>query len=1216
MSDRQDYSGRDHSESALKSLAPNYIPEQHETYLKRLQAAVLQPSNRNIALTGSYGTGKSSILDEFCRRQDTGTLRLSISTLGATNEDTSLTNRLQKEVVKQLLYSTEPKALRNSRFKRIRSLSSRRAALEAVVTTVVVGLLLFMTGNLPSIVGTEAERHLAVRILAWFVAGAATALVVMVARLATFDRFVVSTVGGAVTLKQDTTTYFDEYLDEIVHYFDSTDTRIVVFEDLDRFDDPQIFEALRELNELLNNTERRRTNGLSLRFIYAVKDSLFEQLGRTEGKTESDPAATARATSILDAAVIEVERANRTKFFDLVIPVVPFISHRNARELLANLLTDAQITEVDRKLVDIVAKHITDMRLLVNLCNEYLVFAERLLDSDRVAPDLTASNLFALVAYKMFHMEDFERITRKRSTLDRLYADSRDIINRAVADRRKRLRELERGRARSHARADRAQTAGARLSAVTNAVRKTGLKPQDWGNQTTLLYEVAGTDYDEEAVTQVPFWRSAAHAGVINIIEQHPNGRNRRTLFTLTGKDLATAVPEASTANDWDDIDDRSLRDEIAQLRIDIARFRGAGFKELLNLSDSFNEALDEHLTSQMARELVRQGYLTRHFATYAAQFYGDFTGVDVVTFIMQTVETNSTDVEYEFSTDGAVANLLAETGEGFTKTVSALNIDVLDHLLEQEDPRRDDIAQQVIERPGQDTREFLTAYLSSGADPEGFVARLAVLGWAALLPYLAENDTVPEDARSGLFDAALCAPAVIIESALTDAVRDLVIDNHTDMAAFTTAHEPAVVDAIASLVTHLDWSVADLSPLSEPLRQQLIADTQYEVTAGNLRFATGETDITLDELIQHPETYTHALATPALYLDAIHDDPETAHAIQRSETLTRVLEDVVGDWDARAVARLLESTSAEASLSNIRDAHEDYWDVIADADLVDPSLGNVNAFLERDGTVTAPLGGLLRRTMGIDLDHDEDGDLEPMKSQVAVAVINATEHIESLDDRIAIVQTLDPLPQLPVDRIQATDATLLAKLLSAGIISDSLDTFAALRPPSWEGMDAALRESERASEFVTPEVLEGHVQHVLRSPVHRTQFGSTILASLASFVPHDDREPLSAAAEYALETRTRLPLDEVRRIARTTGDPELTVRMLSAWHLKKPSADLVAVLAELGTPYSRLIDGGSDFDVPYEDDFRAVFEQLKTAGLCERRKRRLRNKLQVIPTL
>lgn len=93
----------------LESLAAHYDKSQHKSYLQRLEAAVKDPKNRNIALTGRYGTGKSSILEQFEKNHKKKTLRLSISTLGPEATETSLTNRIQKDLVKQLIYSASPK---------------------------------------------------------------------------------------------------------------------------------------------------------------------------------------------------------------------------------------------------------------------------------------------------------------------------------------------------------------------------------------------------------------------------------------------------------------------------------------------------------------------------------------------------------------------------------------------------------------------------------------------------------------------------------------------------------------------------------------------------------------------------------------------------------------------------------------------------------------------------------------------------------------------------------------------------------------------------------------------------------------------------------------------------------------------------------------------------------------------------------------------------
>lgn len=83
----------------LVSLSSGYVPKQHETYLRHLKDAVKAPKNFNIALSGRYGTGKSSILDQFAALNTKTTMRIAISTLGPDTDGKGITNRIQKELV-------------------------------------------------------------------------------------------------------------------------------------------------------------------------------------------------------------------------------------------------------------------------------------------------------------------------------------------------------------------------------------------------------------------------------------------------------------------------------------------------------------------------------------------------------------------------------------------------------------------------------------------------------------------------------------------------------------------------------------------------------------------------------------------------------------------------------------------------------------------------------------------------------------------------------------------------------------------------------------------------------------------------------------------------------------------------------------------------------------------------------------------------------------
>lgn len=472
---------------ALKSLAPQYDEAQHKTYLDRLEKAVEEPKNRNIALSGRYGTGKSSVLDKFEEKHKDSTLRLVISTLAPDTEGVTLTNRIQKEVLKQLVYSVRPRTLRHSRFSRRGPLPWWRAFGDSALFVGVLGALLALLGILPSQVATSADHSGGERAAVWAVMAALLVVVLAVIRMVTYNRFVVSDVsaaGATLSLSAPTNTYFDEYLDEIVYFFDQEPQNFVIFEDLDRYNDPQIFQALRELNTLLNNTPKRlqsiNKQQNPLRFIYAMRDSLFEKIGEDSAEQGGG-----------DAARAETVRANRTKFFEVVIPIVPFVSHRTAREHLHQLLHGAGITGIERSLVELVAKHATDMRLLLNMRNEYLVFAERLLDSDKVAPELSASHLFALVAYKNFHLEDFEDITRRSSDLDRLYDYHRALVSTSVANREQTKRNLLAKNARAAAIGPFANRLGRRLVALAGAeCEKNGWT--DWH----LRFSVDSAHYD------------------------------------------------------------------------------------------------------------------------------------------------------------------------------------------------------------------------------------------------------------------------------------------------------------------------------------------------------------------------------------------------------------------------------------------------------------------------------------------------------------------------------------------------------------------------------------------------------------------------------------------------------------------------------------------------------------------------------------------------
>lgn len=559
----------------LQSLAPSYEHEHHGLYFTVIKKAIeSQPKVRNIALAGTYGTGKSSILHQVREQFDERVIELSLLTLGEKpdigtppNEmnpaAASTTNRIQKEIVKQLLYQQSPTDAPESRFRRIvrfrRKSELLLATLVALVGIGVAALLgLDITGTPAPGLAFDSRPH-AIRVIVAYGAGALIiGAVVMGARLLFRGRGAIEKVSAGpatITLPPHSVSYFDEYLDEIIYFFEmNPKVDIVLIEDLDRFNDPQIFEALRSLNSVLNSARQLRDR--DFRFIYAVRDSVFGKLGQDEEHADSDEA---RA---------EVARSNRTKFFELIVPVVPFITHKNAGDLMREMVKDREHT-VSPELIDLAARHLADMRLIRNIVNEFEIFKRRLLDGDSAVPGLDADRLFAIVVFKNAHMGDFEKIRLGKSSLDELWDTGQGLLHvnreRIRSDSKERVARLNRaGTARGHAR-----QLGERVREQVDllaAIPGTGV------SATTIHHN--GTQISDETLRTAEFWRGFLESEVPLQIPSLDASRRRdghmrldaATIERLTGMDIDPArfVTESDTAEraaiDRNDLDVDFLR--------------------------------------------------------------------------------------------------------------------------------------------------------------------------------------------------------------------------------------------------------------------------------------------------------------------------------------------------------------------------------------------------------------------------------------------------------------------------------------------------------------------------------------------------------------------------------------------------------------------------------------------------------------------------------
>lgn len=69
--------------------------------------------------------------------------------------------------------------------------------------------------------------------------------------------------------------------------------------------------------------------------MYAIRDSVLGQIG-TKKKTAGKPGDAVPRSGLLSP---ELDRANRAKYFDVIIPIVPFVTTDNARDLMMQVMS-------------------------------------------------------------------------------------------------------------------------------------------------------------------------------------------------------------------------------------------------------------------------------------------------------------------------------------------------------------------------------------------------------------------------------------------------------------------------------------------------------------------------------------------------------------------------------------------------------------------------------------------------------------------------------------------------------------------------------------------------------------------------------------------------------------------------------------------------------------------------------------------------------------
>jgi len=691
-------------------LAPTSKADEAGVYAEALLYATDNPSVSNIALTGPYGSGKSSIIKSFVKKYRRPSLQISLAAFLA--EDTSSKEKVSKQeiersILQQMLYGADANQLPLSRFKRIKSpskwsiLFSFFAMVGAAASWVVFQRrndIIDGTYFLPVSISNWSNYL-------WFAVGVSFLWVVVYhAYKASFGVSLKS-----ISLKDIEITpaaisqesILNRHLDEIIYFFQSTDYDLVIIEDLDRFNDSDIFVTLREINGLVNaNSGVRRP----IRFLYALRDDMFDS-------------------------------TERTKFFEFIIPVIPIINSSNSIDkVLEQGKRLSLVSRLDQRFLREVSRYLNDLRLIHNIFNEYAIYVANLeLDDDNV---LDSTKLLAVLIYKNVFPRDFESLHRGKGNLASILARHDEFIARAEAKNRAEIDEIEGGvvSAERQVPADLlelrriyAMALVERLPASTSRVGPNGQPMVEIGDLAKSENFDQIISSDQVMVTINNYYGGNNQSVRISGLQADVD--SLRT-FTDRQKEIQRRAAEFKS----------SSAKKLQALRAAGAGLRSAKFKEIIRINVADLEGIFEGFGEgyELARFLVLEGHIDDTYYQYTSLFHAGRMSPNDNKFLIQIRGFIVPDPGFPIDN---VKEVVAGMRDEDFRQPYVLNVKIVDCLLGSATTYQEHLSKMFdfMASDFENCRAFFASYYLAGAEIPKLVGGLQA-SWVGFVPAILEE--------------------------------------------------------------------------------------------------------------------------------------------------------------------------------------------------------------------------------------------------------------------------------------------------------------------------------------------------------------------------------------------------------------------------------------------------------------------------------------------
>ena len=397
-----------------------------DVYEDAINYAFDNPDIKNVAITGAYSAGKSSVLASYKKKhKKLKFIHISLAHFESPNQENKKEVKesvLEGKILNQLIHQIPSDKIPQTNF-RVKQNAKKSSVIISTVETIlfIISIAYFICfDSWKNYVNTLPDTDLKIQLMAttqpqFLIANGILIIVlifIFLFKLISVQKNKIifrklNLQGNEIEIFEESNdSYFDKYLNEVLYLFENTDADAIVFEDIDRYNANEIFERLREVSTLAN-LQLEKDNKV-LRFFYLLRDDIYDS-------------------------------KDRTKFFDYIIPIVPVVDSSNSfDQFILHFKNSGIYEQLDESFLQGLSLYIDDMRLVKNIYNEFIIYFNRLNTTE-----LDCNKMLAIITYKNLFPHDFADLQLNRGFVYTLFNQKDKIIDDEINRINKNIVEIQ-----------------------------------------------------------------------------------------------------------------------------------------------------------------------------------------------------------------------------------------------------------------------------------------------------------------------------------------------------------------------------------------------------------------------------------------------------------------------------------------------------------------------------------------------------------------------------------------------------------------------------------------------------------------------------------------------------------------------------------------------------------------------------------------------------